>query len=92
MAVVALFDLRGGHTRGGDFAFHRCVVFIENLCAIARDDYPVAFLQISNPLRQWRKGKRVGTQKGFAITIAHNQRAPQPCADQEIRKLAEGNR
>ena len=51
MAVVALFDLRGGHTRGGDFAFHRCVVFIENLCAIARDDYPVAFLQISNFLR-----------------------------------------
>ena len=92
MAVIALFDLRGGHTRGGDFAFYRMVVLVENLCAVACDNHPVAFLQISDFLRQWRKGKCVRTQISFAIAIADDQRAAEPRANQEIGKLAKRNR
>ena len=76
MAVIALFDRGGGHARSRDFAFDRIIVLVKNLRAFAGDDDPVAFFQIGNLLRQWRKRQRVRTQIGFAIAIAHDKGLP----------------
>jgi hypothetical protein len=92
MAVIALFDRRRRHARGGDFALDRIVVLVENLRAVAGDDDPIAFLQIGNLLRQRRERERVRTEISFAFAIADDQRRTEPRADQEIGKFAEGNR
>lgn len=89
MAVIALLDRRRGDARCGDVALDGNVVAVENPRAVARDDDPVALLQIGDLLREWRQRQRVGTEIGLAVAIADDERRAEPRADQQVGMVAE---
>ena len=92
MAVVAFLDRRRRGAGHGDLACHLVVVLVVDRRPVARDDDPVAFVEIGDPLGQRRQRQGVGTEIGFPVTVADHQGRAQPGADQQLRMGAEGDR
>ena len=92
MAIGAFFNGGRRHARNRDSALYGLVLLVKNLRAITRDDHPITFIQIGNPLRQRGQSQSVRAQIGLPIPIADNQRRTEPCANEQIRMLAKSNR
>ena len=91
MTVIALLDRRGGDTRRGHFAVDRMVFAVAYLRAVARDDDPVALVEIGDSLRQRRERERVGTEESLPLAIADDEGRAKARADQQVRMLAKGD-
>ena len=92
VAVIALFDRRGRCARSAHLAFDLGVLGVVDRRALARDNHPVAFLEVADLLRQRCKRQRVGAEIGFALAVTDHQRRTEPRADQHVGMVAKGNR
>ena len=84
VAIIRLVDQR---RRGGMFervAMNNSVVLVVDNCAVARQDHPVAVLEIADGVRERAERDGVRAQIHFTLAVADGERRPVACADHQI--------
>ncbi len=84
MAVVALVDVHDGGLRFEHRALHDRALGVVDLGAAARDDHPVAVLEIAHRVGERRQRNRIGADEHRALAVADGERRALARADQEI--------
>ena len=65
-------------------ALHRAAVEAEDLRLLARQDRPVAILQVGDGVGEGRERDGVGAQVHLAVAVADRQRRPLAGADHQV--------
>ena len=84
VAVIALVDGEARRDRVGHRPLHGHALLVEDLHRAARDDGPVAVLEIGDGVGERRQRDGVGAQEHLAVAVSDGERAAAPGGDQKI--------
>ena len=89
MAMLALVDQKGRGLRADTRALDPGVRGVVEFGALAGQHDPVAFVQISDVLREGRERQRIGAEKHLALAPTDGERRTAPRADEQVRLALE---